>query len=173
MIYYYRKMVKLMQSNYQTFNDILVNLFNEIMDIESDAIITDEFRDITNNDMHIIEAVGIDEPKNMSAIAKRLSVAMGALTISMNSLVRKGYVVRKRSEEDRRVVYICLTEKGEQAYHHHAAFHHEMVEAVIKELDNEEKEILNRTLVQLKKFFKEYKGVNEGKSKRSINDRPE
>ena len=40
------------------------------MDIEGKAIITEEFRDITNNDMHIIEAIGIYEKKNMSTIAK-------------------------------------------------------------------------------------------------------
>ena len=39
-----------------TINDILVNLFNEILKLEEEAIITDEFKDITNNDMHIIEA---------------------------------------------------------------------------------------------------------------------
>ena len=101
-----------MEGSYQALNDILVVLFNDIMDIEQEAIITGEFRDITNNDMHIIEAVGVDEPQNMSSIAKKLSVTMGTLTISMNNLVKKGYVVRQRSEEDRRVVYILLTDKG-------------------------------------------------------------
>ena len=56
--------------SYATFNDILVRLFNEIMDIEEKAIITDEFKDITNNDMHVIEAIGISTMKNMSTIAR-------------------------------------------------------------------------------------------------------
>lgn len=66
-------------------NDVLVNLFNEIMDIEQKSIITEEFKDITNNDMHIIDAIGIGEPQNMSAIARKLSVTMGTLTTSMTS----------------------------------------------------------------------------------------
>ena len=40
------------------------------MDVEEKAIITREFQDITNNDMHVIEAIGIGTPKNMSSIAK-------------------------------------------------------------------------------------------------------
>ena len=40
---------------YNTINDILVHLFNEIWELEKKAIITEEFKDITNNDMHIIE----------------------------------------------------------------------------------------------------------------------
>ena len=43
----------------ETINDILVNLFNEILKLEEEAIITEEFKDITNNDMHIIEAIGL------------------------------------------------------------------------------------------------------------------
>ena len=37
---------------YRTINDTLVNLFNEIWELEKEAIITEEFKDITNNDMH-------------------------------------------------------------------------------------------------------------------------
>ena len=87
--------------NYETFNEVLVRLFRDIMDIEQKAIITPEFRNITNNDMHVIEAIGIGAPKNMSAIARELSVTVGTLTIAMNSLVKKGYVVRTRGKENR------------------------------------------------------------------------
>lgn len=86
---------------YETLNEVLVSLFRDVNDIEQKAIITSEFEDITNNDMHVIEAIGIDAPKNMSSIARVLSVTVGTLTISMNSLVKKGYVVRQRSSEDR------------------------------------------------------------------------
>lgn len=87
--------------NYGTLNEVLVNLFNDIMDIEQKAIITPEFKDITNNDIHVIDAIGVGTPKNMSSIARELSVTVGTLTIAMNSLVKKGYVVRERSSEDR------------------------------------------------------------------------
>ena len=35
----------------ETVNDILVNLFNEIMDIEERALITSEYKDISVKDM--------------------------------------------------------------------------------------------------------------------------
>lgn len=55
---------------YETINDILVHLFNEIWELEEKAIITEEYKDISNNDMHIIEAIGLGKGNNMSAIAK-------------------------------------------------------------------------------------------------------
>ena len=74
---------------YETINDILVHLFNEIWELEEKAIITEEYKDISNNDMHIIEAIGLGKGNNMSAIAKKLNITVGSLTTSMNSLVNK------------------------------------------------------------------------------------
>ena len=141
---------------YQTINDVLVRLFNEIMDREEKAIITEEFKDISNNDMHIIEAIGIEEPRNMSTVAKSLSVTVGTLTIAVNSLVKKGYVKRVRSEEDRRVVLLSLPEKGLRAYRHHAQFHKQMVEAMMQNMTEEELSVLVRALQNLSAFFRKF-----------------
>ena len=91
---------------YETINDILVHLFNEIWELEEKAIITEEYKDISNNDMHIIEAIGLGKGNNMSAIAKKLNITVGSLTTSMNSLVNKKYAVRIRSEEDLSLIHI-------------------------------------------------------------------
>lgn len=139
---------------YETLNDVLVNLFRDIMDIEQRAIITPEFQDITNNDMHVIEAIGLDEPKNMSSIARELSVTVGTLTIAMNSLVKKGYVHRERGKEDRRVVYISLSERGRAAYRHHEEFHRTMIEEILKVLEPEETEVLVKALAKLNHWFR-------------------
>lgn len=141
--------------SYETINNILVHLFNEIWELEEKAIITEEFKDITNNDMHIIEAVGLDG-NNMSAIAKKLKITVGSLTTSMNSLVNKKYVSRQRSETDRRVVNIMLTEKGVKAYKHHNEFHMQMTDAVVKRLNDEELPVLIKTLDGLSDFFRTY-----------------
>ena len=104
---------------HDTINDILVNLFNEILKLEEEAIITDEFKDITNNDMHIIEAIGLTGENTMSVVARKMGITAGSLTTAVNGLVNKKYVARLRSEQDRRVVFLKLTEKGIRAYEHH------------------------------------------------------
>ena len=71
---------------YKTINDTLVNLFNEIWELEKEAIITEEFKDITNNDMHIIEAIGLSGESTMSAVAKKLKITAGSLTTAVNAL---------------------------------------------------------------------------------------
>ncbi len=143
-----------MSNAYDTFNEILVNLFKDIMNIEEKAIITGEFTDISNNDMHIMDAIGILAPKNMSTVAKELSVTVGTLTIAINSLVKKGYVTRVRGEKDRRVVYISLSEKGLRAYNHHADFHHKMIDAIIEDMSSDEIQLVVDAMKKLVNFFR-------------------
>ena len=49
-------------------NNMVVDLFHGISYEEEKAVITDEFKDISNKDLHIIDAIGIKKPKNMSTI---------------------------------------------------------------------------------------------------------
>lgn len=136
-----------------TINHVLVKLINEIWELEEKAIITDEFKDLTNNDMHVIEAIGLGEGRNMSSIARQLNITVGSLTTAMNSLVNKKYVERHRSEEDRRVVFVKLTSKGIKAYHHHEDYHRQMTQAILDKLDEKELPVLMKTLDALSDFF--------------------
>ncbi len=144
----------------ETLNELLVRLFRNINAIEEQAIRTEEYKDMTANDMHVIEAIGTGAAKNMTSVAKALAVTTGTLTISVNSLVKKGYVDRVRSEEDRRVVLISLTAKGKKAFAHHKSFHEEMIRKVVEGLREEEQMVLQKSLGNLLEFFQ---GIQNGR----------
>ncbi len=145
-----------MEDAYKKINYILVRLVNEIWELEGKTIITDEFKDITNNDMHVIEAIGLEGGKNMSSVAKRLNITVGSLTTAVNNLVKKQYVERSRSEEDRRVVLVKLTEKGIAAFKHHEEYHRQMTETVLEKLNEEDLPVVMKVLDGLNEFFKGY-----------------
>ncbi|MGN0354658.1 MAG: MarR family winged helix-turn-helix transcriptional regulator [Muricoprocola sp.] len=142
----------------KVINQMLVYTFHEILDLEERAIITDEFKDISNNDMHVIEAIGLSpEGSRMSDVAKRLNITVGALTTSMNALVKKHYVERQRCESDRRVVKVKLTEKGIAAYKHHEKFHDEMTDALIHGLTDEQIAAWVSSIKILTDFFESHR----------------
>ncbi len=136
-------------------NEVLVRLFRNINAIEEQTIKASSQKEMTVNDMHVIEAIGIGMPKNMTTVAKSLMVTTGTLTISVNALVKKGLVERTRSEEDRRVVLVSLTEEGRSAYLEHQVFHEKMVTSIMDGLTQEEQIVLERALSNLHQFFKE------------------
>ncbi len=150
-----------------TLNEVLVKLFRDITVIEEKAIKNGVYKDLTVNDIHVIEAIDTDSPKSMSVVAKALSVTTGTLTISVNGLVKKGYVNRTRSEADRRVVLVSLTEKGCKAFSMHQKFHQQMIDAVVEGLTPEEQVILGRALTNVNQFFR---SISDSDTKRSSED---
>lgn len=137
----------------QALNAVLVRVFRNINTVEEQAVRTEEYKDVTVNDMHVIEAIGIEEQKNMTTVAKTLHVTTGTLTISINSLVKKNYVKRVRSEEDRRVVLVSLTPKGKKAFLHHKQFHDKLIQKIVEQLSDEEKHVLEKALHHINQVF--------------------
>lgn len=135
--------------NLQEFNLLLVKLFNNILDYEEDVLVTSEFKDLTSNDTHVISAIGVNSKKNMSMVAQELSVTVGSLTIAVNGLVRKGYVLKERSDKDKRVVFVRLSKKGENAFLQHENLHYEMVKAMLQNLDTEEMTVLMNAMTKI------------------------
>lgn len=90
----------------------------------------------------------------MSAIAKRLMVTQGTLTVSTSKLVKKGYVERVRDERDKRIVRLKLTERAENILEIHNRFHEEMIERLLNELELDKEVELIQSLRNLMEFFK-------------------
>lgn len=117
---------------------ILLNrVFDHHAGLEQKYVADSEFQDITVNDMHIIDAIGSKISKSMSVVAENVGVTVGTLTIAMNALVKKGYIVRERSAKDRRVVLVSLSARGEAAYRYHQSFYIQMGESLQRHLDDE------------------------------------
>ena len=143
-----------MNSTVKVVNELLVELFNDILTIEKAALQSSPFNDLSITEMHVIEAIGMSQ-RTMTDVAEQIGVTVGTLTTSMNRLVNKEYVTRERSKEDRRFVEIALTDKGRLAYRVHEAFHSEMVNHMTDELSNEDYKVLINSLTKLSGFFKE------------------
>ena len=138
-----------------TINELLVQLFNDILQIEEKSLKEGIISDLSITEIHTIEAIGMYAEKSMSEVAQILKITVGTLTTAINKLIKKEYVERKRIEEDRRVVLVKLTKKGKLAYRIHEKFHHDMVNTAIDGLSEEEEEVLISSLDKINKFFNE------------------
>ncbi|KAJ49129.1 DNA-binding MarR family transcriptional regulator [Clostridium tetanomorphum] len=143
-----------MSKSIHVLNELLVDIFNDILIIEQNALQSGEFKDLSVTEIHTIDAIGMYNKRTMSEVATDLKITVGTLSTAINHLVRKEYVERSRSEEDRRIVYISLTKKGKLAYRIHKKFHSDMVKETISGLTEDEEEVLISSLEKLNEFFK-------------------
>ena len=139
----------------QVLNGLLVEIFNDILKIEQTALQQGKFNGLSITEIHTIEAIGLYEGRTMSEVAADLDITVGTLTTAIQRLVKKGYVERKRIEEDRRIVQIQLTRKGKLAWRIHEKFHTDMIKNMVQGLELEDQQLLIGSLEQLHGFLKE------------------
>ncbi len=153
-----------LSENVIKINQLLVEIFNDILQIEQNSLKSGNFKDVSITEMHTVEAVGMYEERTTTEVARVLRVTTGTLTIAVNNLVKKGYVDRVRSEEDRRVVRLKLTKRGKLLYRVHEKFHSDMVKNSVSGLQDDEELILLNALTKVNAYFKEKYALLEKES---------
>ena len=136
-------------------NDLLVTTFWSVLKVEEQMVKADHSLNLSINELHLIEAVGkADESgKTISDIALDLGITRPSATVSINKLVQKAYVSKRKDPSDGRLVYVTLTESGKKVNHVHNYFHLQMVREISKALNKNEKNVLLKSLSKLNSFF--------------------
>ena len=141
---------------YKELNGFLVDVFNEILKTEQSCL-KNIYDDISLKEMHVIEAVCMVEhaPNENQAtpIANSLRITTGSLTTAVALLEKKGYLIRKKDEFDKRIVHIYATDKGKAVNRYHQNFHEEMIDDINAALTDEELNIFVRGLQRIRSFF--------------------
>lgn len=104
---------------------------NLTMVIEERMMDTKLIPDLTIGEMHVLETVDRLNGKPMTKIANALKVTVGSLTIGVNRLVAKEYLLRIRDEDDHRVVNLSVTPKAKKVLKIHDKFHEDILLGVL------------------------------------------
>ena len=143
--------------DYQLINEYLTSIFNNVLVIEEVSLRGSRFKDISIKEMHTIDVIGKFPDVTPSQVSKELMVTLGTVTTSLNNLERKGYIERRRSEVDRRVVHLNLTKNGRLLYRLHKRFHNRMVMQVVDGMSPEERQVMQKGLQNLYSFLEDLK----------------
>jgi MarR family 2-MHQ and catechol resistance regulon transcriptional repressor len=92
-------------------------------------------------ELRAIEFLGNEGQKIMRELAEHLSVAVNSMTSIVDSLERKQLVCRQRSDDDRRVVRVELTEAGREIYKSSLEANLRLFRSMLGALTEDEQEI--------------------------------
>ncbi len=149
--------------NREMINTLLVKLFNQIIDIEEMYLLDRGVNDISLSELHLLEKICSFTNPTMSEIAKRATLTNGTVTTAVKRLEKKGYLMRKQDENDRRIMRVYVTNKGLQVERIHHDFHDEMVARVCEDTDALNNDMLINALRNLSYFFEELRDRYDGK----------
>ena len=126
----------------QQMAENLVSIFEKVLVAEEKSLQKGYFSNLSLAEMHTLDAIGPYEARTMTETAQILGITVGTLTVSVDRLVKKGFVERRRDVEDRRVVRISLTRDGKLAARMHGKFHKVLAKHILEPYTDEEQELL-------------------------------
>ena len=131
-----------MNDREQKMAETLVAIFEKVLVAEEKSLQKGYFSNLSLAEMHTLDAIGPYEARTMTETAQILGITVGTLTVSVDRLVKKGYVARRRDDEDRRVVRISLTREGKLAARMHGKFHKVLAKHILEPYTEDEQELL-------------------------------
>ena len=89
------------------FSDLIGNILEETVN-------RSDFSDLTQKQLYYLKVIVRMKNPTVTMLARELCLSKPTVTVLLDKLEEKGYIIRFRSEEDRRVVYIQADKKGER-----------------------------------------------------------
>ncbi len=146
--------------NSETENSLLIvdELFRKLFDkynkLESKKFFSKTLDDLTVIEINTLVVIGHgEEDKKMSEIANSLGVTFGTPTVTVDRLIKKGYVIRRRDNEDRRQVFISLSDTGKDVFESIIIIRNILAEKIYGILSEDERKALINILSSLDSHF--------------------
>jgi DNA-binding MarR family transcriptional regulator len=102
----------------------------------------------------------------MSKLADAMNISMSTANGIVERLVKNGYLKRDRSDEDRRIVVVCMTDEGKRVVGEFKGIIFEYIKLIYQELDDEERKLIF-------KVFNKIIQILDKKSREQQDDLPE
>jgi MarR family 2-MHQ and catechol resistance regulon transcriptional repressor len=97
--------------------------------------------ELNMHELRLVEFLGNEGARMMRELAEHLTVAVNSVTSIVDNLERKGLVHRQRSEEDRRVVRVELTDTGREIHQSLVEVNLRLFRSMLGALTEDEQEI--------------------------------
>lgn len=113
----------------------------------------DKEYDVTPNEVKVLYLIGLSNNKSMKEIADKLKVTQGTLSITVNSLVKKGYVLRTRHKLDKRIIILYLTKQGINAIKAYEELYFDLFMKLLNIVPEEKVVVLEQILSKLNEIL--------------------
>jgi len=129
---------------------ILVHeIYSNLMLYEIEHLKKGLMKEVTFHEIHTIEIIGNQSEITMRELASKASVKQSTMTVMVDKLIKKGFVKRNRSEDDRRIVLVQLSKHGEMARAEHKKIHKNITNFWLKILSEKERSDLMKIMEKI------------------------
>jgi len=105
-------------------------------------------KNLTSKQLYCLEMIFEMKNPAISEIAEGLDITRASTSVMVDRLVENGYVIKVKSDKDRRSAHVHLTTKGTKAAKLHTKVHNTFAAKLTKELTESEVSILKVLLTK-------------------------
>lgn len=141
-------------------NNQILEIVNRYIDVsfsvqkKAEVLITEQIgSDLTHDQHYILRYINRVKSCTSTELADVFEVKKSAITAIISRLWEKGLIQRTRDENDRRVVYLTLTDKGNEFFQKTEEKIQHLVEQFITQFDQKEIEQFIETYEKLNKII--------------------
>lgn len=122
---------------------------------------------VSANQVRVLDHLDDTEPTSLMALARHMGVSASTMSLTVDRLVRRGYVTRSRDAADRRVVNLRLTSAGARLRDAQSVLDPRRVKAMILKLSPEDRGDAVRGLALLARAASEEMHTRSSRTTRS------
>lgn len=140
----------------EIINDYFLHSALHLLTLEEQCLRKRCAKDLSVRELHVLEAVSAltnEEKNTMAEIARYLHLSPASLTTAVNVLVKKKYLEREYSPNDRRVIFVRLTDEGERANREYLDFQRELVYYITKDIDEQTADTMIEAMFKLSEYL--------------------
>lgn len=121
-----------------------IAIFADLFEVAQQS--SGETVNLNKQECRVINVVGQFQPLMMREISERSKLSITNTTGIVDKLVKRKYLYRDRSDEDRRIVKICLTLEGEKIYEMEVENYRKVSRAILNALNEQEQQEMLRMM---------------------------
>ena len=123
--------------------EIFKTLFSLVMRFSSYLPSNEEISDMKTTELYAFLYVALFGPKKMKEIAEFLSTTKSNVTNVVDSLEKRGLVVREMDPVDRRTCRVVLTEKGKEIFGEILSNFESLLKSVLEKFSEEDFKVVS------------------------------
>lgn len=125
-----------------SLNELINIILNRSEQLEEQLKQKSDLVNLTNKQLNCIEIIHGAINPTLTEVALKLNTSKASASVMIDRLEENGYVMKVKSDNDRRSAHMHLTKKGDRAAHIHVDLHNRFAEMLTTDLTVSEKEIL-------------------------------
>lgn len=134
-------------------NQALKDMFYSVLRLQEKSVSKLANGNLSRTEMHALEIVQDLPEATLTQIADILGITKATVSVSVNRLVEKGFLVKTRAENDGRKSILRLTDAGEVMCKKHTQFHDMLICAVLRDFQVAQYPEVLQSMQALVNFF--------------------